>query len=306
MISRIRSRTGAFHYIDDATRTRIMDVEHIERLAKIGVPPAYNNVKIIKDPSSNVLAFGRDSMGRKQTIYKEEFVTSQRLKRLELLANFETTLGAIKRNVALRLNNPNTSVKDKCIAVIVRLMLVCHFRIGTLENIEKYNTYGLTTLLGKHVSVRGDTVHFQFMGKKSVPQVGMCKDAKVASFIANLRSRRLSLRPLFVYTGSNGVCRNVDALQVNQYLKSFDPNITSKSIRTYEANRLFMEFVKKGARQKRPVSDGDWKKVISDAVVGVAKELHNTPAVARKDYIDPRHIARLETDVTFRKRFIRN
>lgn len=300
-----RSRRGSsFSYIDNDTGRKVSDKRTLDRIRSLRVPPAYQDVVICKNPDAKVLAYGRDLKGRKQTIYNKEFVEAQRAKRFAELAGFDKTFVKIKNDVAKRLMGSNYSIKDKMIALIVRLMIVCHFRIGSQDNVHKYNTFGLTTLLGKHVTLRGQTAEFSYIGKKGVLNESKCQDSLVVSMLKRLKQRGSSNSPLFMYEEAPGVSKTITATQINDYLKSFDPNITSKDIRTYEANRLFISHFRKEARVAKPASDTAWKKVVREAVKKVAFDLHNTPAVARKDYIHKSLTDNAETDSTFRQKLI--
>ncbi len=95
----------------------------------------------------------------------------------------------IKSDVARRLTAPGWSTKDRLIALIVQLMIERHFRIGSQANVHKDHTFGLTTLLGKHVVVRGDTAEFSYVGKKGVINQSKCRDQLVVSIIKNLKTQ---------------------------------------------------------------------------------------------------------------------
>lgn len=301
-IGRLR-RGSSFSYIDNDTGKRISDKRTLDRIRSLRVPPAYQDVVIGKNPDAKVLAYGRDLKGRKQTIYNKEFVEAQRAKRFAELAGFDKTFVKIKNDVARKLTSSSCSIKDKMIALIVRLMIVCHFRIGSQDNVQKYNTFGLTTLLGKHVILRGQTAEFSYIGKKGVLNESKCQDSLVVAMLKRLKQQGSANSPLFMYEEA-GVPKTITATQINDYLKTFDPNITSKDIRTYEANRLFISHFRKESRSAKPASDTAWKKVVREAVKKVAFDLHNTPAVARKDYIHKSLTDNAETDSTFRQKLI--
>ena len=57
--------------------------------------------------------------------------------------------------------------------------------------------------------------------------------------------------------------------------------ITSKDLRTWNANNLFTKFLNKSNNCKNP---------IKKALELTAIELHNTPTVCKNSYIDPRII----------------
>ena len=300
-IRRIR-RGENFSYVDSKTGKRVVDATTLTRIKSLRIPPAYTQVEVCGDSKSKVQAFGYDSKGRKQTIYNKVFVEEQRAKRFQDLAGFDKTYERIQRDVSQKLASANVNPRDRMLALIVRLMITCHFRIGSADNVIKYKTYGLTTLENRHVHIMSDGVRIDFVGKKGVQNTSTCKDPKVVKLIAALKKTGGSKDPLFKYRDSNNTWKMVNATQVNDYLKAFDPNITSKDLRTYKANILFIDSVKKIARSVVPHSMTAWKTVVKEAVKEVASELHNTPAVCRKDYIHKDLISHTETSSVFRRR----
>ena len=73
---------------------------------------------------------------------------------------------------------------------------------------------------------------------------------------------------------------NINNYQINSYLKQFG-DITSKDIRTWNANILFIKYL---ISNKLNIIKNDLKNALSY----VSFELHNTPSVVKKEYIDPR------------------
>ena len=296
-----------FVYIDNTSGRQIRSPVELERIKKLRIPPAYETVVICKSPHSKVQAYGRDAKGRKQTIYSREFVEAQKTKRFANLAGFHTTYARIKRDVNQKLESSRVHPRDKLIALIVCLMMECHFRIGSLENVEKYGTFGLTTLQRRHVAISGTvgapTVTFSFVGKKNVLNNASCGSRQIVAAIRPLLQTGRPQAPLFCYKEGSAQ-RTISAKEVNDYFKTFDANITAKDIRTYSANVLFVDNFKKEARASRPASDTAWKKVVREAVKRVAHSLHNTPAVARSAYIQHELVNRAETDDAFRRRLL--
>ncbi len=298
-IRRIR-RGENFNYVESKTGKRITDATTLTRIKSLRIPPAYTEVEVCGDSKSKVQAFGYDSKGRKQTIYNKDFVEQQRVKRFQDLVGFDKTYERIKRDVAQKIVNANVTAKDRLIALLVRLMITCHFRIGSADNVLKYKTYGLTTLENRHAHINSDGVVLDFVGKKGVQNTSTCRDPKVVKLISALKKIGVAKDPLFKYREDDS-WKLINATQVNDYLKTFDANITSKDLRTYKANIMFIENVKKIAKTVSPASATAWKTVVKEAIKSVAAELHNTPAVCKKDYIHRDLIAHTETDSAFRR-----
>ena len=290
-------------YMDSVNRP-VTDPDTLERIRLMRVPPAYKDVVICKNPDSNVLAYGRDAKGRKQTVYSRKFIESQRERRFANLAGFRNTYNRIKRDVAEKLQSDATPPKERLIGLIVSLMIKCNFRIGSAENVQKYGTFGLTTLQKRHVTLTAaDKAAFSFNGKKGVTNEAVCGDRLIVRELRRLKQTGAASSPLFSYKES-GNLRTIPAKDVNEYLKGFDVNITAKDLRTYTANMLFVDFFKKEARAAKPASDTAWKKAVREAVKRVAASLHNTPPVCRADYIHRSLTIGAETDAGFRRRLL--
>lgn len=294
---------GRFQYVDSQTGRAVRDAGTLERIKGMRIPPAYKEVLICADPRSKVQAFGYDAKHRKQTMYSKAFRESQRAKRFADLAGFEKTFAAIRRSAAARLASPATPERDRLVAAIVLLTVQCHFRIGSRENVEKYGTYGLTTLLSKHVQLHAKSVDITFVGKKSVLNRSSCTDPGVVQLLRRLKARAPSASsPIFAYRDeTTGARKTISAEQVNTYLKSFDPNITCKDLRTYCANVLFVKYFKQEAQRAKPASDTAWKRAVREAIKRVAHDLHNTVAVARADYLHRGLVEQSEGSPAFRR-----
>lgn len=74
----------------------------------------------------------------------------------------------------------------------------------------------------------------------------------------------------------------VTSYDVNNYLKSFDENISSKDLRTWQANVLFMKYFIKNEENTMSTA-----KRQMNALRKVAFDLHNTVGVCKKSYIYP-------------------
>jgi len=61
--------------------------------------------------------------------------------------------------------DPPQSAKSAGLATIIRLLEATHIRIGNEEYSKQNESFGLTTLRGRHVETRGSRVSFYFRGK---------------------------------------------------------------------------------------------------------------------------------------------
>ena len=63
-IRRVRRGRG-FSYVDDSTGDPIADVETLERIRELAIPPAWQDVWICPWPNGHIQAVGTDARGRK-------------------------------------------------------------------------------------------------------------------------------------------------------------------------------------------------------------------------------------------------
>jgi DNA topoisomerase IB len=141
--------------------------------------------------------------------------------------------------------------------------------------------YGASTLLGKHVSVKGDAVTFDFIGKKGVRQRRTLHDGTLARIVSERKTKAWS-EPLF----------RVSDGYVRDYLHRIDGRHHVHDWRGWHATRMAAEMVE---GWKTPPKDekefNRRRKAISEKV---ADFLGNTPKIALDSYISPVVWARWE------------
>jgi DNA topoisomerase I len=164
------------------------------------------------------------------------------------------------------------------------------FRIGSEDYAEHNESYGLTTMLKRHVRLRDEEIIFDYTAKSGVRRVQAITDDAVLEIVGALKRRRGGGRQLLVYRG-NGGWAEIHSEDVNDYLKEVSGGeFTAKDFRTWNATML--------AAVALAVNDGVGstkaarERVVREAVKTVAAYLGNTPAVCRASYIDPRVIDR--------------
>lgn len=277
---RIGNQEDGYTYLNTDTQSPITDKKELRRIAKLRIPPGYHDVLINSKKTAKVLAFGFDSKNRKQVRYNPLYVAKQAEKKYEkFMANFNRVPTILTKVENVLAKAPRHS-KEMGFAVIIALMFYCGFRIGNEKYMKENKSYGLTTLEKRHVNVKGDHVAIKFVGKKGVTNMSECHHAQIFSYM-KYRVRKLTAKGrVFTYVGSDGKEHSISSKDVNEYIQSIVPTITSKDIRTWNANKLFMEFVKLPivATSKNPAKR---------ALEMVAHQLHHTPAVCKSSYIYP-------------------
>ena len=258
----------------------ITDEDTINKIKKFKIPPSYDNVVILNN--KKILAYGYDSKGRKQVIYNSKHIEKQNEQKYDKIQRFDKHFIKIKKQVAKDLKSSDE--KNKIIAIIITLILSCGFRIGNLKYEKQNKSYGITTLNYSHIKLLNDnTVSFDFIGKKGVRNQAICKNKYIYAYLSAkldiLASPECPECPEYIFKYNN---RRITADDVNNYLMcKLKVNITTKDLRTWNANNLFNKYLHKYRNEKNPVKK---------ALELTSFELHNTSNVCKKSYIDPKRL----------------
>lgn len=216
--------------------------------------------------------------GKKIYIYNPDFIASQSKKKFERILKQHKLFQKIKKSILkdIRSNEP----RKKEIAIILYLIIYCGFRIGN-KRYEK-QSYGISTIKFKHIPfVSDDCIEFDFIGKKSIRNISKCSNKDICKYLKNKKKR---------HSDNDYVFPKISSQIVNDYLKEFDENLTSKDLRTWVANILFVKYVVLSMKKKE-------KHPIKSAIIRVSQQLHNTPAVCKKNYIDEKVVKHIEEKI---------
>jgi DNA topoisomerase-1 len=260
----------------------IRDRETLERIKRLAIPPAWTDVWICPSPDGHIQATGRDARGRKQYRYHPEWRRVRDESKYAKLAEFGAALPAIRDRVDDDLSLRGIA-RNKVLAAVIRLLDRTKMRVGNEEYARLNNSFGATTLLNEHVTVRGRSVRFSFRAKGGKMLDLEIADARLATLIR--RCQQLPGQELFTYLDGDGEPRDVGSSDVNEYLQDITgEHFTAKDFRTWHGTVAAAEALCEGGRPESPT---DAKRRVNEAVRQVAHELANTPAVARACYIDP-------------------
>lgn len=281
----------------------------LERIAGLAIPPAWREVWICMDPRGHLQATGIDGAGRKQYLYHEQWRAHRDRQKFDSMIAFGRALPRLRRRVARDLRDlrgrpdgPERSVDDRLarnrvLACAVRLLDLGFFRIGSDDYAERNESYGLTTMLRRHVSIDGQELVFDFPAKSGQRRVQAITDADALRVVAELKRRRAGEQLLAYREDDRWV--ELAADEVNDYVKRHGGgDFTAKDFRTWNATVL-------AAVALAVDGDGDGantraarERRVKDAVRTVAAYLGNTPAVCRASYVDPRVIDRYQGGMT--------
>ena len=287
-ISRVGNYKTGFKYYKN--KVEITNSDEIEKIKLLKIPSAYENVTIINN--KKIIAYGYDSKNRKQVLYNPNFIAKQNIIKYKKISSSIKFFSKLKKKIARDLSN--TDEKIKAIAIIITLIFTCGFRIGNKKYEKENNSVGLTTLKYTHLKFENNKILIDFIGKKGVRNLAYCNHLKINEYLNNKYKIATSKDDYIFSYGTNKIITSND---VNEYLKmisnyysnSNSTIITTKDLRTWNANTLFISYFKK----LRKDDNINIKKITKKAIEMVAEKLHNTYSVCKKSYIDPEIIANI-------------
>src|SRR3954469_5997513 len=294
-----RRRAGrGFVYLDENGGR--LDGADVERVKALVIPPAWDDVWISPAPNGHIQAVGTDVAGRRQYLYHEEWRRRRDSEKFDRALVMAKALPRARRRFLDDIGDGSLS-QSSVLATAVRLIDVGYFRIGSDIYADEHGSYGLTTLERRHVHRRGQRLVFEFTGKSGIDHVVEVDDPPVMEVIGRLRRRRGGGDRLLAWK-DGARWRSVDAQDVNDYLRDvFRDDVTAKDFRTWHATVIAAAALAAdeapGADPKKLTKTAR-KRAIRAAIVEVAEYLGNTPAIARKSYVDPRVIDLYEDGTT--------
>ena len=287
VVRTITKKTGQkiYHKYFTKQGDEIKDKDKIEEISSgLYIPPAYDNVQINKKKNAKVLAIGYDEKGRPQYIYHKEHIEKQKNKKYDYMKVFGKKFPTINHVINRDINLPENS-KDKQIAVILKLIMECHFRVGNDRYFKENKSYGTTTLEKQHIVEKDNHVVIDFIGKKKVRNVCKVTNKKLVKTLKQKKKRKSKTNRIFTYKQGRKET-TIKPQDVNKYLKQFG-KFTTKNFRTWGANIEFITKLIKHSKDKSFKKESEIKQVIKQSIEDVACKLHNTPSVCRSNYIDP-------------------
>lgn len=272
-ITRQRHGKGFAYY--DTEGAHITDPREIERLDAIALPPAYKNCWYNPDAAGHIQATGTDAKGRTQYRYHPDFRLQREAAKFELCRLFGEHLPRLRKQVEADLAHPDFT-KEKAVACVVALLDLGAIRVGNQNYRRTNRTHGATTLLKRHVKIKGSTLRLRYRGKGGKLREVTISDRSVAAQVRQLQD--LPGQNLFQYQGACGSWFSVTSCDVNDYIHAVaGPDFSAKHFRTWHASAMAVEHL----------CAARGKVTIKALCKHVSQHLGNTPAMARKSYIHP-------------------
>jgi DNA topoisomerase I len=269
--------------------------EDVLRCKQLVIPPAWRQVWICPSPNGHIQAVGTDDAGRRQYLYHPYWRLKRDESKHDRVLTVAARLPTARRRVIKHLRMEGMPY-ERALAAAFRLLDLGFFRIGGEAYAEANNSYGLATIQKEHVSIKGRTVIFEYVAKSGQERYVALADSLVRAAVRDLLSRNEGGPELLAYQDSTG-WHDINSTEINAYVKGVvGGEVSAKDFRTWHGT-VIAEVSLAGAVE-RSRSMAARKRAVSSAMKEVSVYLGNTPAVARKSYVDPRVVDLFDDGVT--------
>lgn len=276
-----RERSGdSFRFVNG--KGRPVSKAATDRIRGLAIPPAWKDVIISTDSMDYIQAIGIDARGRKQYIYHPDWIKRNQEHKFDQMVAFGERLPALREAISAHMREP-TLTENRVLATVVWLLEHTFIRVGNTKYAEEDHSYGLTTMLEKHIKVHGNTMTFSFKGKSGVFHELGITDPRVAKTVRECID--LPGFELFQYLDKSNQRRSISSEEVNKYLKTHTgADFSAKDFRTWGGSVLAGDSFYREGNAK---DENDLKEKITEVVTTVSEHLGNTKSVCRKYYIHP-------------------
>ena len=275
-IARRRCGRGFSYHAPDGRC--IKDKAERERLVKLAVPPAYEQVWISPHVNGHLQATGFDARGRKQYRYHPLWSEAQAQEKYASLPEFAETLPRIRRRVRRDLKEElgeRAFALAAAVAMIDRLSL----RVGNQVYAKTNRTYGTLTLKRRHLVLKDGKLQASFMAKGGKRVRRQIANRTLMRALEKIRD--LPGADLLTWLDEEGEPRRLTSSALNDYIAEAAgaEGFSAKTFRTWAGSVAAFDVALK-----------DDKPTIKAMAEAAAQRLHNTPTIARNSYIHPQVI----------------
>ncbi|SFZ83154.1 DNA topoisomerase-1 [Devosia enhydra] len=279
-LRRVRRGRGHVLVADDGSILR--EPELVARIKALGIPPAWQDVRVAHEPHAHIQACGTDAAGRIQYIYHGEWTVRRDRKKTRQLMALSEALPRIRRAVQRDLQAEAGS-RLLAIAIGVALIDRTAMRVGRERYLATNGTRGAGTLYCRDVNVNGEEVCVTFPAKSGKTATYCFTDARLSAAIASILA--IPGKRLLQWRDAEGKVHALNTSQINAYLREASGvPVTAKDFRTLHASAMAGEVL---AAMEPATAERGRKKQMAEATRQVASFLQNTPAVCRASYIAP-------------------
>ena len=247
------------------------------------IPPAWDPVYINNQKNAKCYAVGVDTKGKKQYLYHKDWLEMSEKKKFAQMLLFSKVFRRLKKKmhdgfhkiqISQKTCLDRRELKELLLSIALYFIIHCNFRVGTKTDSE---SFGVSTLEKKHFHFHKNKILISFLGKKGVENKCFITDIKICTIIQQLLQQNENEKFFTFQKGSFQV--KISAKTINTFIKKFG-TFSSKDIRTYQANALFLKHVKKNLSKIQ-----NKRKLIKYCIQKTANNLHHTEKICKKSYI---------------------
>jgi DNA topoisomerase I len=252
-------------------------------------------VWIAPDGRAHIQATGRDARRRKQYRYHAEWQAARHRAKYQRLGDFAECLPAARRRLHRDLHAEPAS-RPQVLALAVSILEQTFIRVGNREYARANGSFGLTTLLDRHVKIGRTSAQLSYRGKGGLHRDVLVEGAELARLLA--ACRRIPGSQLFQYVDDAKRRHHLTAAEVNRYIADITGmDFTAKDFRTWGATLTAAACLER----HRDIRIGVPGRVAMRAdIASVAERLGNTPAICRKSYIHPSVLSAYQDEALWR------
>ena len=212
------------------------------KLSRAGFSIFAKNLRFNNDPKHEWDVCYENTSGLKTYLYSEEKIHLEQEKKFKIVQkfseNYEKIISSLEQNLG--------EIKYLALYTIFKI----YVRVGNYDYYLKNSHKGLTTLQKEDISIKGDEVIFEFIGKDGVPHQIKRKFSK--KYIKELKKILSSKKSGdFVFTGSKGHplhSEDFSSIMFTITNEHFYPHI----IRSHHADTKCLEFLEGKSEIKDP------------------------------------------------------
>jgi DNA topoisomerase-1 len=281
-----RIRRGAQFEYRDVDGSPLTDPDALLRIQHLAIPPAWRDVWICVDPLGHLQATGLDAAGRLQYRYHDRWREQRDHQKFTQMVAFAQTLPGMRQEVIKSMRAGAQLDRSRVLACAVRLLDVGLFRIGSEVYEHEDGHLGLATIAKANVSAADGRLVFDYIAKEGVRRQQTIEDPLCTEIVAALKRRRGGGEHLLAYREGRE-WHPVHSQHINDFLKRLiGQQFSAKNFRTW--NGTVLAAVSLAGVGRDATSQRARQSAIATAARDVSEVLGNTPAVARRSYIDPR------------------
>lgn len=225
-----------------------------------GIPAGYTNICLNQDITNRLQWTGVDKKGRKQYGYSDAWKTQRKRKKYARLIHIGRALRKLRSWIQVELSK----IESDPIAIMLAIVDHCKMRAGESRYTRSSGSRGVTTLVPSDFHESQSMLRWE--AKSGIERT------------CDITSRALSAKIPDLFN------IKIHANTLNNWLSENHNGVTLKDFRTWHANAIFMDSVRKGKGNE-------------ESMEIAANKLGHQTSTCQKYYLDPFVIAHAEAHV---------